>query len=201
MGTIRKNRKGNNMNISRESILREAAKLFREKGYRATNLSIVASKFKVSRQAIYHYFGNKKDILIAVHEDVAKKLYPRASEIFNMSIPAERKMAILLKHHIIIAATNTNAYGIIFQEEGEFPKKYLNEVKAVRLKYNNLMVEVYRQGIKEKKFVDIPPEIAVFNLLGVCNWTYRWFRKSGALSDEQIADLSVKMMSNGYLRR
>jgi AcrR family transcriptional regulator len=47
----------------REQILRAAQKLFADKGFRETNLNDVAVQLGFRRQAVYHYFPSKEDIL------------------------------------------------------------------------------------------------------------------------------------------
>jgi AcrR family transcriptional regulator len=47
----------------REQILQAAQKLFAENGFRETNLNDVAIQLGFRRQAVYHYFRSKEDIL------------------------------------------------------------------------------------------------------------------------------------------
>src|SRR5690349_14222822 len=47
----------------RRDILRAATKLFAEQGYRETNLNQIAVELGFRRQAVYHYFPAKDEIL------------------------------------------------------------------------------------------------------------------------------------------
>ena len=47
----------------REQILQAAQKLFADQGFRETNLNDVATQLGFRRQAVYHYFRSKEEIL------------------------------------------------------------------------------------------------------------------------------------------
>jgi len=187
--------------ISTEAILQVAAKLFREKGYRATSLEDVAAHFKVSRQALYHYFTSKQEILTTIHRRVGEKLYTKAWELFDEPLPVDQKMKLLMQELIIVAATEATNWGIFYEEEKEINSEYLREVKAKRREYTEKLIELYIQGVREKVFNDLDPKIAVFSLLGACNWVYRWFKQDGTMTSKEIADITVQILANGYLTR
>ncbi|MFH5877811.1 TetR/AcrR family transcriptional regulator [Arthrobacter sp. NA-172] len=52
---------------SRERVLSEAWRLFRERGYGATTISAVAAGGGVSAESVYKVFGNKAGLLRALH--------------------------------------------------------------------------------------------------------------------------------------
>src|SRR4051794_41923376 len=58
---------GGRQPLRRDEILRVAARIFRDNGYRATNLQVVADHFGVKRPAIYYWFPSKADILVEIH--------------------------------------------------------------------------------------------------------------------------------------
>ena len=56
--------------ISRDRVLEISLELFSTSGYRETSLEDVARTLKVTRQAIYHYFARKEDILVGVFDQL-----------------------------------------------------------------------------------------------------------------------------------
>jgi AcrR family transcriptional regulator len=187
--------------LSKEAILEVAAKLFREEGYRATSLEDVAAYFNVSRQALYYYFTSKQEILTTIHRQLGEKLYSKAWELFDAPLPVEQKMQLMLRNLILIMATDATSCGIFYEEEKEIDPVFFNEVRMNRRKYTEKMIKLYTQGVKEKVFYDVDPKIAVFAMLGACNWVYRWFREEGAATAEEIADIIAGVLANGYLSR
>src|SRR3546814_12647541 len=45
------------------AVLRAAVDLFNERGFHATSLDDIASRLGITKPAIYHYFGNKDQVL------------------------------------------------------------------------------------------------------------------------------------------
>ncbi len=52
--------------VRRTQILQSAEKLFARKGYRATSVEEIARAARLTKGAVYHHFGSKEDILVAM---------------------------------------------------------------------------------------------------------------------------------------
>ncbi|HEY7294609.1 MAG TPA: hypothetical protein VH916_06180, partial [Dehalococcoidia bacterium] len=48
---------------------------------------------------------------------------------------------------------------------------------------------------------DIDPTIATLGLLGMCNWSTRWYRKGGRLTMDAIANTMITMALDGLRPR
>ncbi|NQT96463.1 MAG: TetR/AcrR family transcriptional regulator [Candidatus Marinimicrobia bacterium] len=77
---------------NKETIFREAARLFSEKGYERTSMRAIAEAAGVSKPAIYYYFPNKdalfEEMLAATQEQVQETL----DKIKNSSLGAAEKL-------------------------------------------------------------------------------------------------------------
>lgn len=51
---------------TRESIVREASKLFVKQGFAATSISEIAGKAKINQSLIYHHFGSKEGLWVYI---------------------------------------------------------------------------------------------------------------------------------------
>lgn len=63
--------------ITRRRILREARYCFGIYGYDATTNKMVAERAEITTTAIYHYFGSKKDLFLAVHRETSIEVFDR----------------------------------------------------------------------------------------------------------------------------
>src|SRR3954452_6177364 len=52
----------------RDEILREAALLFLESGYRGTSMGTIADRVGIAKPTLYHYWRSKEDILYEIHK-------------------------------------------------------------------------------------------------------------------------------------
>lgn len=72
---------------TREKILREAEKLFRERGFFETQMKDIAEKTGMSRNTVYRYYRDKSDLAMTIIENRLdcqyEKLQSRFDEIFT----------------------------------------------------------------------------------------------------------------------
>ena len=54
----------------RKEILDAAARLFAEKGYRETTMADIAEAVAVAETTLYHYYGSKREVLLAVFKEI-----------------------------------------------------------------------------------------------------------------------------------
>jgi len=187
--------------LSQESILNAAIRNFRDKGYRASSLEDVAVSLGVTRPSLYYYFKSKEEILIAAHRKAVEKLFITEDIMADDELSVQEKFEKILTNHIQVVASNARLIGIAFEEEKELPKNdpRIVDYHVTRRQYNETLVELYRQGVQEGIFRDVDPYLAVFAILGACNWTYRWFREGEKYDSAQVARSIVKIMAEGYL--
>ena len=82
--------------VTRQQLLESALRVFSEKGYAATRLSDIAVAAGVTRGAIYHHFGNKKELFIALFKDRADPYFQIVSEILSSDLSPLEKIRKLM---------------------------------------------------------------------------------------------------------
>jgi len=82
--------------ITRQQLLESALRVFSEKGYAATRLSDIALAANVTRGAIYHHFGNKKALFIALFKDRVDPYFQVISEILSSNLSPLDKIRDLM---------------------------------------------------------------------------------------------------------
>src|SRR5713101_4005326 len=76
----------------REQILQAAQKLFAQQGFRETNLNDVATQLGFRRQAVYHYFASKEEILYELIDRAGEAVEASAQPTFDADQPAADKL-------------------------------------------------------------------------------------------------------------
>ena len=77
--------------MTRERLLGEAQRLFRERGYAATSLEQIAEAASVTKGAIYGHFSSKEDLLISAIE--AAPVPAWATGMNDQSLPLRERLA------------------------------------------------------------------------------------------------------------
>lgn len=187
--------------VDREVVLRQAARLFAERGYRATNLGHVASRIGVTRQALYYHFPRKLDILLALFDRMTTFLEKGADAVASQGLPPGELFGALLESHARLVATNIDLVTILLSENAEFPEADRRVVQARRRRYTERFVDAYRRGVRAGALADRDPHIAVYTLIGAVNSMFRWYKADGTVSPSEIARITVDMLASGFVVR
>lgn len=191
-------RKNKNKKLSREAILAEAKQLFSNKGYRATTLQDLTSSFGVSRPSLYYYFKSKVELLSELHTQGYSTAVRRFEEILSADMPTREKFRKILEVHTRNLANDTDLHKIFYLDEGEMPEKLIRDIRRKRREYTNKVIEIYRKGVAEGIFKDIDPSLAVYLLLGACNWLTMWYSPSKSVEPETVVESLITLLCEGY---
>lgn len=184
--------------LSKESILAEAKQLFSSKGYRATTLTDLTSSFGVSRPSLYYYFKSKVELLSELHAQGFDTAFNKFEEVFLSDMPTKEKFRKILELHVLNLANDPELSKILFMDIDEMPGKLIREIRLRRKQYTSHIIEIYKTGVEEGLFKDIDPKIAVYLLLGSCNWLAMWYSPKKSVKPGTIVDSLIDMLSSGY---
>jgi AcrR family transcriptional regulator len=76
---------------TRQRLLEEAERLFRERGYAATSLEQIADAADVTKGAIYGHFSSKEDVLLSAIEAAPTPDF--GSALYDLSRPLRERLA------------------------------------------------------------------------------------------------------------
>ena len=186
--------------ISRE-VLNKAAELFATKGISATSLQDISDSVGISRPALYHYFRNKDAILDKLVRGASKTPLALLDSLeAGADSSAVARIRICARGLVLWVLDPSSHFNLVDRFESELPQmiaKTNREAKR-RVLYGmkNLISDAGRRG--EIRAVD--PHIAAFAIIGMCNWTARWFSPEGRFSAKEIAEM-IADLAVGSLRR
>lgn len=182
----------------RQIILDRAATLFARQGFHKTSIAQIAKACKVSSKAwIYHYFPNKEAVLKTLITDFLELVIARVSEaVAPMETPQKKLQAFVLECMRIYDEYRIN-YPMLFAEMSLLPAEEQKPIRALERQWAMLL-----RGI----IVELNPRIStrrhhamVLTLIasGSVNWTYTWFDPKGPMSQEEVAEMTTRMLLDG----
>lgn len=186
------------MNKSRwDEILGVAARLFREKGYRATTMEDIAGALRVTKPALYYYIDNKHDLLYAICEAAIERMMEGAKKIMEETGTVDEKLHRLIAWHVNMFSAHGDMIAVYLAEEGELPEDKRKFVRSLSREYESLYRKLMEEGIKEGKFRELDVPMAVRAISGMCNWLFAWFRPGGEYTAEEIAKIFFDIFHHG----
>jgi AcrR family transcriptional regulator len=185
----------------REQILQAAQELFAQQGYRETNLNDVATRLGFRRQAVYHYFPSKDEILYELIARAGTAVEASAQPTIDGDLPPAEKLAEVVRNHVRELLTNVDVFRIQFSELAKLTSDRADALRHQILGYVNRIAKIIEAGQAEGTFVDIPPMTQALLILAMCNGTTGWYSTQTELSVDETAEYVARMALSGAMGR
>ncbi|MEA3540721.1 MAG: TetR/AcrR family transcriptional regulator [Pseudomonadota bacterium] len=184
----------------REAVLRAAVRMFNAHGFHATSLDDVAASLGISKPTIYHYLGNKEQVLI---ECVTRGLEPLRSAAEQARAQAGSGLERLRRFLIDYARTNMDDFGRCMVRTGDelLSPASAASIRARKREIDATLRALIAEGVADGSIAPVDVKMSAFALAGALNWPARWHDPAGPDSPETIATGLVDMLIGGLAPR
>jgi AcrR family transcriptional regulator len=161
----------------KQSIIRTAARLFAEQGYKATTMDTLADACKINKATLYYYYPSKADLLLDISLSVQSDLQP-LSQNAAKDPDALAGLTNLTLGILNIANRDRDSFNVYFQESERF-KQYLSETQYFLFRESEraMMKTIYgviNRGMYNGDFVECDVRyvgrLLVFMIISVARW-------------------------------
>lgn len=184
--------------LSRDAIIQEAARLFRNQGYENTSLEQLAEIFQVTRQALYYYYSSKEDLLWDINV-VAQRLHEIEEDILAQDLAPLQVLKSFLWNFACRTAEHPDVTWCFYQEGRSLSPERRAMMVNRRREFTARVEDAYRDAARSGLVIAQDPKLVTFLMLGTISWIPRWYRSGGAWSPELIADTVSNMVVEGML--
>jgi len=184
--------------LVREQLIDIAAKMFDQKGYAQTGIGDIAQEIGLGRSAVYHYFRSKEEILAALVEAEALTPSHQLQELIDNTdlTPTERLRRAIVDG--IVRRLSSGSRFILFSRlEAQIPEHLGGLYNQSRRQIYDFYVRCISEGIRAGEFRDVDPKIAAFAVIGMANWTSRWYSPAGPKTPREIAEIIADIAMQG----
>ena len=179
-------------------IINEATILFAEKGYHTTTLDEVATKMGVTKAALYYYFRNKEAIIRAIMRKSLDRMN-KAISLSKSKLSPKDKLHKFIAYLVEFNADGAELTKILFEQTHALPKRTRDSIKRKKKEVDKALQNILHEGVEDGSFAIDDVKIVSYAILGLCIWTYRWYRPNGRLTPEQISEVFINLLERGYL--
>lgn len=106
-----------------DKILSAARKLFVEHGFAGTSISDIASEAKVNHSLIFHHFGNKQNLWLAVKQDIVQQTNAASPLLPSLELPFATFLQKLFHQKITFYRSNPDIVRMINWQRMEYDKE------------------------------------------------------------------------------
>ncbi|MFG1357420.1 TetR/AcrR family transcriptional regulator [Xanthobacter pseudotagetidis] len=186
----------------REEILRQAAKMFAQKGYGASSLAEVAATLNYSKGAIYNYFATKQEIYDAIIIRTLEGLNRAgAVAVAEGRSPRERLRLFMVGHARYLAENYDSFVTMLVGYSGMASTALKDDALRLRDAHEGLLRAIVAEGVADGSFRAMDVAMTGRAVLSLLSWMARWYRPDGAMGAEEVADFYCDLIAGGLLPR
>lgn len=177
-----------NFEMKRRLLLQEAGRAFSENGFHNTTLDDVAAALHITKTALYYYFRNKNDILLACCEigfDIGNAALNQALTLPGTGLD---RLVSFARLYVANIGREIGACAVM-SELKSLPVDDLRLMMQRKRDFDGRMRELVVSGIEDGSIGECDPLMAVNWLMGAATTLSRWYRPDGRYTPDQIGDI------------
>lgn len=181
----------------RDEIIREAALLFLDSGYRGASMETLAERVGIAKPTLYHYFKRKEDILYEIHKLFVLPLLEQQQLYADRRLPPDDQLRRAIRDMLAAMREDPSYIRSVIEHGRELGEERDREFRDISRKHRLLLEDAVRDGIAMGMFRDVDPIIAAYAVLGVASWAAYWFRPGAEMTADDVAETLADIVLNG----
>lgn len=191
---------------STQRLLDSALHLFVSQGYRSTNLEQIAGDAKLSKGAVYFYFGSKESVLLELLKRVQAIVVDEALQTARTAGPkAADQIVAFLHHQAKLGVTHRDEVLLLILMSLEFGATKGAVSKVTHTIYQRLYAfveKIIRAGRASGELrTDLSPRELASIIMANHDGTFlEWYRRSGSLRGTALVRALREVVLSGVKR-
>jgi len=185
---------------TKENLLLTSINLFYKKGYNDTTIRDIGAKAGISNSIIYHYFKNKEEMLFEITYKASQDLTKSLQEIKERVSDPIECLREMLKAHTFHFSLRKEAKMLaidLYWLEG----KHKKIIRDQQIQIYNIYMENLKKLSEKRLLNDINLTVINFNIFGIINSFFRWYREGGRLSKEEVTEYIIRFIFHAVLNQ
>jgi TetR/AcrR family transcriptional regulator, cholesterol catabolism regulator len=187
--------------MDKERILNAAAQIIRQKGFHATSMQDIADAVDLQKASLYHHFSGKQEILLMLLDQAVDFLNSRVEVVIDQPLPADEKLRAAIHALLDALAERRDLISVLLLEYRSLDEHSRARHIPRRDRNENQWRRIVQEGVDSGIFRELDAGLTARLMLSALNWTVTWYKPSGPLTMDQIADQTAGIFINGLLRR
>jgi AcrR family transcriptional regulator len=193
---------GRSYQRKRAALLNAAAKVFRQKGYRGATLNDIAGELGTERGSLYYYVSGKDELFHEIVKMASAANVARLNEIrHGAGSPADKLRAAIVALMSSYEAHYPYLYVYVQEDISQLAggdTRFAEEMLSIDRQYTQAFTRVVQEGLDDGSLRSAAPApVAANGIIGMVNWTHRWYHREGSLSAAEIGEAFAAMVLDG----
>ena len=180
-----------------DQILKEAAKLFRKRGFGGTSMRDLAAQLGMEAASMYYHIGSKDEILQKICFEVANNYLEHLEEIEIQDTAFIEKLKELIRFHVRMMIVNGPEVSVTNHDWKYLTKEKLTEFKELRKLYETRLEILISAGIAAGELVPVNPQVALFTILSSLRWIEYWWKPQRGITAKELENNIIILLLKG----
>jgi len=182
----------------RQGILDAAAVLFAQSGYANVKMMDIAKACGASKSMLYHYFPKKEDVLFEIMKEQVQSYLEATEAVAALSFPPDERLREFVTMWLRKSTQARARITVLMYEFKFLPKRQRTIVSEVARRLIDRVADIVAQVNPALKQTPVARHRTYTLLLfGLLNWTEVWFRNTGPLGADEMADMIYGLFLHG----
>ena len=174
-----------------------ATRLFRQRGYHATSMQDLGEALGMNRGSLYHYINGKDELLWAILNRALDLLEARVLPLLEADAAPASRLTDAIREHLRVAADHADELALIQIEMRALSPERQREIVDRRDAYERRWRATIEAGIADGSLRSVDVRLAGIGILSACNWFTQWYRPTGPMSVDDVADAFGELFLRG----
>ena len=185
------------IDLKREAVTKTAAHLFLEHGYQKTSMSLLAARLKVTKPALYYYFRNKEEILVECYRGGIAEIEENLSQLSAGAGTGLARLRLYVHEYATVVLSHDFGRCVAMIDDSELSSETRRGVRDLKRRIDVSFRTLVAEGIADGSIAACDPKLVSFAIAGAINWAGTWYKPTGELLPEQIAEAFTGILTGG----
>lgn len=178
------------------AVLRTAIELFNRKGYDATSIGDVAEELGVTKSAVYHHVPSKEHLLAEALDEALRELEAAVAAAAAAEGSAYERLQGVVRRSVRVLVEHQPAVTLLLRVHGNTTTETtaLRRRRQVDASLAALVVQAAEEGALR---TDLDPHLVSRLLFGMVNSLVEWYRPTGPVDVDRLADAVAALAFEG----
>ena len=178
----------------RAELIRESARLFRERGYDNTTVRDIAAATGIQSGSWFYHFKTKQDILAAIMEEGLAQSLAQIEAIAAQGLPARQTLQQLVEVHLhTLLAPDHHFIPVLLYEARALDAPARARIVALKDRYEAVWDTVIAALHRSGEWA-MPSQFDRQLIFGALNWTVQWYKADGGADVAQLAAQAMQFI-------
>lgn len=185
------------MTERKKEIIATAASLFRNKGYNAVSMRLLAQEVGIKAASLYNHIDSKQEILAHIVLGMAQRFTDGMELVTVMGADPLEKIREVILLHIDITLNDPEGMESLQNNWMHLEGESLVAYKTSRNAYEENLRKIIKAGIATGHIRNVNPELLIYSMLSTLRYLYIWYPRQKDIDPERLKEEMMVVILRG----